>query len=234
MRRKICMMFESLHCYKATPGRGYDEIYFKIWINDVFYSTYPKDIRHGDVFKMNEDEANRKMDLDFTVSYDDTLTIQLMEQDSQKHPDRDDNMGHMYLHVSDFGLGSTSIHEFQFSSAEQGHCVYGFKYRMISQKLPVLRILGLHCQKSSCGCNKQLADTLFDTTSSILEISGKICGLVKNPEAELVAEALEAAAMFVEGVKYIYEWMADAIEGYCPLSKELDRMAWYNPLCYLG
>ena len=210
--RKVCMMFDSLECIKPTPGRGYDEIYFKIWVNGNFRQTLPEDVRHGDVFKMNRDADLRYLDLDFVVDYDDTLTIKLMEQDSQKHPDRDDDLGTMHIEVDHFDLGDISEKWYEFVSTENDSR-YGFNYRLVSQKLPTFRVLGLYCQRSSCGCNKDLADALLDTTSVILSNTGKALGYVDNPETEAIAEALDLAGTIVQGVKVLGEWMANAIEG---------------------
>ena len=208
--RKVCMMFCSLECIK--PSERTDELYFRIFVNNVFYQCYPEDYNKGDTFKMNTSKDWRNLDLDFRVSYDDTLIIQLMEQDSEKHKTKDDLMGTMEIKVDHFDLEETSEKFFEFVN-QDFDSRYVFRYRMVSQKLPTFRVLGLYCQKSSCGCNKDLADALFDTTAAVLSNTGKILGYTDNPETEEVAAALEMAGTIVEGVKVLSEWMANAIEG---------------------
>ena len=210
--RTVCVQFVSLECIKPTPGRGYDEIYFRIIVNDGYYGTYPVDAHKGDTFKMNLEADYRNLDLDFRVSYESTLMLRLMEQDSTRHPDRDDDLGKMYIKVDHFDLSETKPKWFEFVS-EENESRYVFYYRLVSQKLPSFRILGLYCQRSSCGCNKDLADALFDTTAAILSNTGKALGYTDNPETKEVAEALEMAGTIVEGVKVLSEWMANAIEG---------------------
>ena len=85
--------------------------------------------------------------------------------------------------------------------------------RLVSQRLPTLRIFALSCQLSSCNCNKDLADTLFDVSASIMEATGAILAMTQNPELELAAEALELAAGMVEAVNALFQWIANSVEG---------------------
>ena len=176
------------------------------------YFHLPAHPEKGDVFKMNNSHTMRYLDLSLVVTTDCKITIQLCEQDSRKHPWKDDDLGTMYMIPDDFDLEDTKLKTYDFQGTAE-HAIYRFKYRLVAQKLPTLRILALHCQRSSCGCNKDLADSLFDLTSTVLSGAAKILGYTMNPEAEVVAEALDFAATVVSGVKVLFEWMANVIEG---------------------
>ena len=76
-----------------------------------------------------------------------------------------------------------------------------------------MRLLGVYCQQSSCGCNKEVADAISDTVSACLGETSKILGYSKNPTALAMSEAFEAAAVIVKAVTKIAEWLANAIEG---------------------
>ena len=61
MTHKIALLFVNLECVKDTGESGNDEIYFKIWTDDQWYSNYPLHPENGDVFKMTHKDNMRQV-----------------------------------------------------------------------------------------------------------------------------------------------------------------------------
>ncbi|XP_075239907.1 uncharacterized protein LOC142335342 [Convolutriloba macropyga] len=145
MTHKIALLFVNLDCVKDTGESGNDEIYFKIWTDDQWYSNYPLHPENGDVFKMTHKDNNmRQLDLDMTVNYGTVVRIELREPDKKKKPQKDEILGNMYLHTDDIPIGDTSMKAHNYQEFKKTH--YIFRYRIVSHRIPTVRLLGVYCQ----------------------------------------------------------------------------------------
>ena len=209
--RKCTLVLDELICEKVTGEPGHDEIYFKIWIDGTYKGTYPENADESNTFDMNDgDDKYRKVALNYSLEYGDNVKIEVREQDKAKNPDSDEVIGDFTIHTSDIAYGDTNIHSNTVSGCKAR---YKITWRLISQKIPTLRILGIGCEQSSANCNKEVIDAVAAVASDVLSATSQAIGKVKTPKAEVMSEAFGLASDLIQGVAKIGEWIANAAEG---------------------
>ena len=210
--RKVTIMLTKLYCKHSTGEAGHDEVYFKTWVDGSYMGTYPKGAWDGDCFQMNSsNDSMRYCDMNLTLTMGQTVKMQLREQDNKNNPDHDEVIGTKDVKISEILLSGSGIYKTTFNDYKDA--CYELTWRVVSHKVPTLRLLALSCQQTSCNCDKDLAKTLSSIVEEVLGATATILGETEIPQAEEISLALDIAAASVQAVTALAVWMADAIEG---------------------
>ena len=212
MSRNMTIMLIKLQCDTSTGETGHDEVYFKIWVDGSYKQTYPEAAYDGICFRMdNEDASLRYCNLDLALTYGQEVKLQLREQDNKNNEDHDEILGTLYIKTAEIPVDGPRIYTNLFNDYKSAE--YRLTWRIVSHKVPSLRILGLGCQKSSCNCNKDLADQISSCVGTVLSHTSKVIGFTKIPQAKEISAALDIASRCIGAVTELAEWIANAVEG---------------------
>ncbi|QUJ69916.1 hypothetical protein KDD30_17250 (plasmid) [Photobacterium sp. GJ3] len=209
--KTLTLKLDELICNKATGESGHDEIYMKIWVDDDYWGTWPSNADESNTFDMNDsDDKYKKVSLDLLLEYGDYVKIELREQDKEGNPDKDEVIGQNYIYTDSVQYADTSTHNSNFTGENAN---YDLNWRILSQKIPSLRVLGVYCQKSSSNCNQALIDDISGAASDVASAASEIIGQAKTPKAEVISEAFAIASDVILAVASLAEWLANTIEG---------------------
>ncbi|MGF1703610.1 hypothetical protein L4D09_25280 [Photobacterium makurazakiensis] len=208
---KCTLRLDELICQKVTGEPGHDEIYFKIWVDGNYWGTYPRDADDSNTFDMNDSgDKYRKVALDLSLEYGDNVKIEVREQDSAGNASKDEIIGDFTIHTSQVNYGDISTHSNTVSGSKAEYTV---KWRLLSQKIPTLRVLGISCQQSSCNSNVDVIDAVTALIAEVADKTAEYIGDLKTPKAKKISKAFEIAGETVQAIGKVYEWIANAAEG---------------------
>lgn len=210
-RQKCTLLLDELICKKTTGECGHDEIYLKIWTDGCYWGTFPRNANKGNTLDMNDSgDSHRKVALNLQLEYGQSVKIEVREQDQCWNSGSDEVINHFTINTSDVDYGDIEI---KTNTVSGEKATYDIHWRLLSQKVPSLRLLGLSCEQSSANCNKEVIDAVSGVVTNVLDNSSKVLGYVKTPKAQAMSKAFEEASLTIQAVVAVGEWMANAIEG---------------------
>lgn len=218
------VQFNRIECLSKTDEHSkHDEVYFEVRTYsdpsnpDAFES---KLYYHDSPLEMNssDKDGNRNIDISVKASGLHRIELQLWERDNaDRSKGDDDDLGTLTI-TPDVAKVTTSdiCNEIdQPSHDKKGK--YNIYWRVINKPLPTLRILGIYCQKQSCGCNKDVINNIADAASKAADDAAKTiwqnAGQDDAPDAAVISLAFAAAGVGIQVDAAVVEWIAKEIEG---------------------
>lgn len=210
--RIVTIMLTKLECLHDTgEWSNHDEVYFKIWVDGNFKQTYPEGASNGQHFSMNPNkDSMRYCDLNLPLTYGSSVRFQLRETDDGNE-NHDETIGENTIYTSGLKLEGTKTYTSHFQGYKKAH--YVLTWRLVSQKLPTIRIFSIYCQKSSSNCPDDMIQKICDKKVAEWKAASTILGATHIPQAEEIAKALDAAAMVMKMVPAIAHWIGEISEG---------------------
>ena len=103
---------------------------------------------------------------------------------------------------------------------------YRLDYRILTNRIPTLRVLGVRCEKQSAGMNTPLLNGIVGAAKNVSDAAAIALKYNPRPRAQAMRAGFKAASEVLEGVQdflaYIgqfIEGMDDAVPGACPAGR---------------
>ncbi|WP_303459993.1 hypothetical protein [Photobacterium sp. 2_MG-2023] len=214
------VQFNKIECIsKTNEGSAHDEVYFEVrtYSNpsnpDEFERKY---YYHDSPLEMNpsNEDGHRNVDIVVPASGLHKIEFQLWERDkSDMSKGKDDDLGTMTITRDTAKVTTSDICNEIDQPSHDKYGKYNIYWRVMNKPLPSLRVLGIYCEKQSCGCNKEVIDTVADYTSQAEAAAAEVLGEIKTPKAQLMSDAFNAASYVIKFEAALIEWLAKIIEG---------------------
>lgn len=204
-KKQMILLLTKIHCDEASPETGHDEIYFEIFevIDGVEHHLghHYKD----NPLEMGEDDNhdNAYVDISINVTYMDKLRVKLMEKDD----DSSDELGYYEFSRNE------PIESYKELIHPVGNTDYRLYYRIIDQPIPTLRVMGVHCEEDSKGCNVDMVEAVFEVSAEASNVASELLKKNPRPRAKAMSKAFARASEVLGNIAGIVTWIFDAAEG---------------------
>lgn len=211
LQKSAILYVEKIRCTKTTGEAGDDDICLKITV-DGNTRYYPSSTSS---YKFYKGGGTQYVDLTINVTYANKVVFELIEKDSENISSSKNEW-----------VGSHTLTRGSVNSSPESRTVdmdangetsgeYTLTYRIISDPIPTLRLLGIRCEQQSAGMNVDLVETIASVASTVTEEAGKVIKKSPRPRAKAIGSAFKAASKVLEAVGNIGEWIGRIIEGKC-------------------
>ena len=200
--KKAILYLEELHCITHTGEWNGDDIYFNVYADG-------KLIDHRGGWCMKSGETDR-VDLEIECSYYNEIMIDLWESDGDPNS-KDDHIGEAYIKRTD-PLDKNKKGKRRVTQTN-GDGDYEFTFRVISDPIPTVRILGIYCEHDSNGMDGGVVNAIANKAIEVTEKAGEILGKSPRPKRQLQSEAFMAAAQTMRDIQEVVGWLKEVIEG---------------------
>ncbi len=213
--QKATLLLEQIHCI-TQKGRSLssddlskdssDDVYMKIFVDGNFDQRWPKD---GEVDMDTGD--NKLVDLDITVEYGSTVTVEVWEHD---HVGDDDILG---IIVFERELYPDYDQVFDGSNEKYGEggtddAKYALIYRIIKEPIRTVRVYGIKCRKPSLGIDMDVVNAIAGALEMCANAASSVIGKSKRPRAQAISSAFDAVSNVLEHVPELTWFLAQVAD----------------------
>ncbi len=210
VRKKAILYLEEIHCIKDSGDGGGDDIYLIVYGDGNKLGRYPTGQSE---WTMNSGETDR-IDLEIECTYYDEITVDIWEADGDydggPHK-KDDFQGTAYIQRTD-PLPSNHK-DTRTVNSPTGNAVYEISFRVISDPIPTVRVLGIYCEQDSDGMDGGVVNAIADMAIACTKAAGKVLTKSPRPSRQLMGDAMLAASKAMKGAEKVVGWLKEAIEG---------------------
>ncbi len=205
LQKSAILYIEKIKCTKTTGEAGHDSVRLEVVV-DGSTSYYPS---QNSTYTFYKDGGTQNVDIAINVTYANSVVFKLREIDTGSGND------FIGSHTLTRGSTSTSPESRTVDMDANGNTSgeYELTYRIISDPIPTLRVLGIRCEQQSAGCNVDLVEAIAGVASTVTEEAAKVIKKSPRPRAKAIAGAFKAASKVLNAVSYIGEWIGRIIEG---------------------
>ncbi len=209
LQKPAILYVEKITCTKTTGEAGDDDICLKITVDGVT-SYYPSSTSS---YKFYKDGGTQYVDIAINVTYANEVVFELIEKDKENiDSDKNEWIGsHTLTRSSANSSSGSQTVDMDANGPTSGE--YTLTYRIISDPIPTLRVLGIRCEQQSAGMNVDLVEAIAEVASMATEDAAKVIGKSPRPRAKAIAKGFEAASKVLDAVSMIGEWIGRIIEG---------------------
>lgn len=202
---KATLYLGTLTCKATSPESNSDDVFVRVYVDDVMQHRWPANNATVDFDK--NDNANT--DIALNVEYATSVRIEVWDRDSSGNDDsgKNDKLGVYYLDRRSAPSGTLT----DYSTNTQAR--YELKYRLITNRIPTVRILGIRCEKESAGMNVDVAEAVFGALEDCADAAAKVIGTSPRPRAKAISKGFKAASDVLAGVEKFIKWFGEALEG---------------------
>lgn len=213
-QKSYVIQFTKIYCNHNTDDSGSnDEVYFKIKTysdpNDP--SAYSTAVEYFNSHISLDRYDSRYVDITINATSLHRIDFELWEQDDGSNVDssKNDLVGTFTI-WRNAAVAATQDH---VSKITKGPADYDIYWRVISNPLPTLRILGIHCEHSSDGCNAGAITAVAGVVSQCAELAADVIGKCKTPKAIAISKACEWTSLVVERLAEVAIFVSNVFEG---------------------
>ena len=197
MKDHAIILLTTLDCIWHSEPKG-DEVYFEIFRDGVKWKDTPL---------INTQAGNTSsVNVEIECTYLNELTLKMWEYDSVSS---NDYIGTVTINRStQLNANNEGVAHLQTNDDQ-----YDLHYRLITNPIPTVRVLGIYCEAQTANMNVDLVNAIADVTSAACNAASKVIGLSPRPSRQLISKGFEAVGDIITGVAHAAEWIAGVIEG---------------------
>lgn len=198
--QRMTLLLTELICQKTSAESGDDDVYLRIYVDAAFYGTY----FYENPFHFRGGESGN-VDITIDVTYANQVHVEILEKD----PKDSTSLGNIYLDRTAPLEGTQVVSQ----TTGKQEARYGLSWRVIDKPIPTVRILGLYCQQTSCGCNPTVVEAVTAAAEEAADEAAKAIGKSPRPRAKAISKGFKVAADIIGNSAKVIEWIANAAEG---------------------
>lgn len=210
-QKEAVLLLTTLHCIQETKESGHDEVYMLIYGDGKLIGRYPTG---SSGYSMHSDE-DASVDVEIKCTYFNEISIDFWECDDYHNnttPDsEDDHIGWVYIKRGDEWDEDNSGSRTVIRDDDPGE--YKIDFRIITDPIPTVRLLGIYCETQSAGMNVNLVEAIASVAEDCTKAAGKVLKKSPRPSRKLIGDAFIAASKVLKGIVEFAELIAHLIEG---------------------
>jgi hypothetical protein len=190
--------------YSSSEFWTQDDIFVRVYTDDNTFVRWPAG---NGVVKFDNGESN-SVNMAIRVDYDTTVRIEVWDRDQ---PDDDNHPSNDLLgvyHLDRHSPLSGKLVDKTTSSAQ-----YELDYRILTNRIPTLRVLGVRCEKQSAGMNTPLLNGIVGAAKNVSDAAAIALKYNPRPRAKAMRAGFKAASEVLEGVQDFLAYIGQFIEG---------------------
>ncbi len=210
--KQAVLLLTKLHCLHETHESDSDEIYMRVYSDGKLHGKYPT---NNNVWKMHTGDVD-SVDIEINCTYLDEVSIEIWERDKKTDDghtsDKDEFIGWIYIrrgdNLDDNNCGSRTINQ-----SNGGPGKYKLDFRVISDPIATVRVLGIRCEQKSAGMNTALVEAVADVASDCTKKAGKVIKKSPRPSRKVIGDAFIAASKVLKGLEEFADFVGTILEG---------------------
>jgi len=190
--------------YSSSEFWTQDDIFVRVYTDDNTFVRWPAG---NGIVNFDNSESN-SMNMAVRVDYDTTVRIEVWDRDQ---PDDDNHPSNDLLgvyHLDRHSRTSGKLVDTTTSSAR-----YELDYRILTNRIPTLRVLGVRCEKQSAGMNTPLLNGIVAAAKNVSDAAAIALKYNPRPRAKAMRAGFKAASEVLEGVQDFLAYIGQFIEG---------------------
>jgi len=227
MEKNAQLVFTKLVCTETTGESGEDEVMFYLDVDDQSRIFSPSKTGRYKFKRGGGTQAINNINIDVTTV--DQIYIKMIECDKEDYTaDKNDTIGHYTFKRSDIldlydwenmEPGASPSEEFKIHfypgspGSENDKGRFDLYYRIITNPIPTVRVLGIRCEQQSAGYDQKAVNAMLSVAEKATKEAGKAIGKSPRPRAKVIGDAFKAASKVLKGVEEIADWIGRIIEG---------------------
>ena len=195
MIQQAILYLKTLHCIHETHEAGSDSVYMYVYGDGIKLGRYPTG---NNVWHMSTGDAD-SIDLEINCTYLDSIDVHLYERDSSvDDPDgKDEDLGVIKFDRSDLPEGTKKVYQ-----AGDAPGSYSIDYRLITNPIPTVRVLGIRCESQSAGMDVETFEEVVGAASTCAEAAGEVIGKSPRPRAKVISKAFDEASKVLNALSH--------------------------------
>ncbi|MCV6590297.1 MAG: hypothetical protein OIF57_14930 [Marinobacterium sp.] len=227
MEKHAQLVFTKLQCLATTGETGKDEVMFYLDVDDQPRIFSPSKTGRYKFSAGGGTESISNVNID--VSTVDKIYIKMIECDKEDYTaNKNDTIGYYTFYRKDLlevydwenmDAGESPSEEFYITfdedspGSENKKGTFRLYYRIITNPIPTVRVLGIRCEQQSAGCKQAVVDAMLTVAEEATDKAGDVIGKSPRPRAKVIGDAFKAASKVLQGVAIVSDWIGRIIEG---------------------
>lgn len=202
---KATLYLGTLSCKTTSGENSSDDVFVRIYVDNTLEHRWPANNETVDFDKYD----NANTDIALNVDYASTVKIEVWDRDDKGNDDSTSNDKLAVYKLDRHSAPTGTLSDTTTNSTAR----YELEYRIITNRIPTVRVLGVKCEKESAGMNVKLAEAVFGAAEMCTEAAGVVIGKSPRPRAKAISKAFDAAGEVLGAIEGFIEFLGQAIEG---------------------
>ena len=199
VKKEAILYLETIHCNVDSELNG-DDVYIYVYGDGELIGRYPE----GACWNLKAGWENR-MDIEIECTYLNEVKIMMWDGDG----DADDFLGENYIRRGEpLDENNCGTRPFVYDDTN-----YEIGFRVITDPIPTVRILGIYCDQDSHGQDSGVVNAIANLAIAATESAATIIGLSPRPSRQVLSEAFAASAAIMRTEQQIFGWIKEWVEG---------------------
>jgi hypothetical protein len=199
---KATLYLGKLTAEHTTAESNKDDVFMHIYVDGAEARRWPDNngtIQMGDGGVVETDVA-------LNVDYNSTVWIEVKERDTKN--DGNYTLAGRY----DIDRRSPASATLRSDIGPKNTC-YTLAYRLITNPIPTVRILGIKCEKQTDDMDGETSGAILGAVGACCDAAGNIIKKSPRPRAKVIGGAFKEAGKVLDAIELVAGWLARKIEG---------------------